>query len=449
MEIYKIYENFILNVLKEGTYASDEEIRNATVDVLSIIRDNKDSTVQEMVSIILDNVTKDIMDIVDNYPIPGFTFGVDTGNINVKLYGGDVDETGRELSSDAIFDVASVTKFYTQIVAYNLINEGYFNYDDKVKDLDFRFKNLGDLTVGDILTFTTSFRTSGRLTDKSGKEEALDALFDIEVVKKGEYNYNDMGLMIMKEVMEKLTGKSYPELVNHYIINRLDLRNTHLIVPENKIELLTGSPNASKGKVNDPKALIMGGYSGHAGIFASSDDLIKLGKGFMNKEIINDKGLNDAMNHGVEDVRGIMGNTFTSDEEGVIFSFVDRLSPKKSFAVQGSTRTQLNVGKDGMSTILLNPSSMGLERALYEEKKFNLMRKAEGLSPLNLVQHFNFDGNNYTLIDARMMTPSAETEEVLTTINAKLMLKLRLLNEFMKEYDKNYSEEISVTKKIK
>lgn len=449
MEIYKIYEKFLLNVLKEGTYASYEELENATKDVLDIIRDNKDSTIEEMVSIILDNVTSDVMNVVDNYPIPGFTLNVVTDNINAKMYGGNMDNTDRKLTTDAIFDVASITKFYTQIVLYNLINDGYFKYDDKIKKLDSRFKNLGDLTVGDILTFTTSFKTSGRLTDKSGKEEALNTLFNIEVVQKGEYNYNDMGLMIMKEVMEKVTGKSYSELVNHYIINRLDLRDTHLVVPENKIELLTGSPNANRGLVNDPKALIMGGYSGHAGIYASNDDLIKLGKGFINKEIINDKGLSDAINHGTEEVRGIMGNTFTSDEEGVIYSFVDRLSPKQSFAVQGSTRTQLNVGKDGMSTILLNPSSMGLERALYEEKKLNMIRKEKGLSPLKLVQHFNFDGEDYTLIDARMMTPSDKTEEVLTTINAKLMLKLRLLNEFMKEYDKNYSEEINVTKKIK
>lgn len=31
----------------------------------------------------------------------------------------------------------------------------------------------------------------------------------MEVVQKGEeYNYNDMGLMLMKEVMEKVTGKN-------------------------------------------------------------------------------------------------------------------------------------------------------------------------------------------------------------------------------------------------
>lgn len=449
MEIYRIYEKFLTNVLYEGTYASYQELENATKDVLEIIRNNKDSTIEEIVSIILDNITADVLNIIDNYPIPGFTLNVVTNNTNAKIYGGNMDSTDRPLTPDAIFDVASISKFYTQIVLYNLINEGYLKYDDEIKKLDSRFKNLGDLTVGDISTFTTSFKTDGRLTDKSGKEEALNSLFNIEVVQKGKYNYNDMGLMIMKEVMEKVTNKSYSELVNQYIINKLSLKDTHLIVPNNKIELLTGSPNADRGMVNDPKALIMGGYSGHAGIYASNDDLIKLGKGFINKEIINDKGLYDAMNHGADQARGIMGNTFTSHKDGIIYSFVDLLSLKQSFAVQGSTRTQLNVGKDGMSTILLNPSSMGLKRALYEEEKLNMTRKEKGLPPLKIVQHFNFDGKEYTVIDARMITPCNKTEEVLTTINAKLMLKLRLLNEIMKEYDKNYSEEISVTKKIK
>ncbi len=54
----------------------------------------------------------------------------------------------------------------------------------------------------------------------------------MEVVQKGEeYNYNDMGLMLMKEVMEKVTGKKYNELFEEYIIKPYGLYETHLIVP--------------------------------------------------------------------------------------------------------------------------------------------------------------------------------------------------------------------------
>lgn len=64
--------------------------------------------------------------------------------------GGNIDYNGRKMSDDALFDLASITKFYTQVVLYNLINEGYFSFDDKIKELDPRFINLGNVTIRDI-----------------------------------------------------------------------------------------------------------------------------------------------------------------------------------------------------------------------------------------------------------------------------------------------------------
>ncbi len=46
------------------------------------------------------------------------------------------------------------------------------------------------------------------------------------------------------------------------------------------------------------------------------------------------------------------------------------------------------------------------------------------------------------------MVPSAKTVEPLTTQNAKLTLKLGLLNEVIKEYDKNYDREIYIRKSL-
>ena len=44
------------------------------------------------------------------------------------------------------------------------------------------------------------------------------------------------------------------------------------------------------------------------------------------------------------------------------------------------------------------------------------------------------------------MLPSGKTVEPLLTMNAKMILRLRFLNEFIKEYDKNYNKEISIIK---
>ena len=459
MNYDRIFEKFLDKVKEEGTYATREELEIATKKMLEVIKNNKDATPEELVEAIIQDDIKFLEEMRNNYPIPGYTIGMQVANINVKMLGGTMSNNGSNMREDAIFDIASITKFVNQIIAYNLIKNGAFSLDDKIKDLDSRFTNVGDLTVKDVLTFTTEFRTDGRISDKKTIEDSKNCLYNMQVVSTGKYNYNDMGMMLMKEVMESVTGKTYQELVDYFITNKLGLKDLYLTLPKNEIERFTGSANDSVGMVNDPSALSVGGYSGHAGVKITSDDLINIGNGVMQGKIFPKEKLFDAYTPGTKinlpgakDYRGIMGNTYTSHEKGIAVSYIDRLSPIDSFAVQGSTRTQFTIGRDSISTILLNPSSMGIERAKEEEAKINLERAKKGLNPISLVKEFTFDRNgkevHYKLIDARQMAPGGKTVEPIIHNNAILSLRLRFLNEVIKEYDKNYNKQVEVVEHV-
>ena len=450
MIIDKIFEEFIVEVMDEQRpYATEEEIRKVVEDMLIIIKSNKDATPEEWIELIIADNIKQLEDIKNKYPIPGYNVMLRVANINVHMFGGSMSYNGETMTEDALFDIASMTKFYTQIVAYNLIKEGMFKMSDKIGDLDPRFSNLKELTVKDILTFTTKFKTDGRIDDKITVDEALKCLYGATVEEVGTYNYNDIGMMIVKELMENITGKSYSDLVDEYIVNKLGLSDTHLYVPESKIIRLTGSPNTLLGAVNDQKSIAVGGFSGHAGIFASSKDVIELGSKL--NEVISEEMLKDAYTRGVSENRGIMGNTYVSHEKGIDKSFVDRLEARKNFAIQGSTRVQANFGKYSNSVIFFNPSSMSIERALEEEKRINFERTAKGLNEVKLVKNFayNRDGKltEYKLIDARQMAPASKTVEPVTTKNAELALRLEFLNKVLQEY--GYSKDIDINKNIK
>lgn len=446
----KLLEEFINEVKNDGTYATKEELYDVTKDMISILEKNSDKTPEEIIDILLEDNIKTLENLRENYPTPGYTVGVNVGNIDIKLVGGDIDYTGRKMQGNELFDIASTSKFYTQIIIYNLIKEKVIKFDDKIRNLDSRFINLGDLTVRDITTFTTKYERFGHLPECKTIEEARECLFKISLTKTGEYNYNDENLEIMREVIENVTGLSYQELINKYIVDKLKLNDTYLVVPEDKYDRVTSTPNASVGMINDPAALALGGYSGHAGIIASSDDLIKLGKNIYNGDIIPQDMLKDVYTPGIQENRGIMGDTYVSTKSNSNPIFVDKLEPLTNFSVQGSTRTQLNIGKFQVSTILLNPCSMGMERAKMEEEKLNFERKKNGEEPLTLTKTFTFDRNGnevkYNLIDPRKFFPIATTTAAITRQNAILALRLRFLNKVMQEYDKNYTEEIKVDK---
>lgn len=458
MNLNKIFENFIEKTTARSPYSKKEDIKEITLKMLDIIEQNKDKTPEELVEKVIEDDINNMEILKDKYLIPGYTIGINVGNINVEYFGGNIDAFERKMPKDAMFDIASMTKMYTQVILYNLIKEGAISLSDKVYDLDYRFTNLKDVSIQELTEFTIDLKTPGNITLMENKEDAKEALYNIEIakysdgnIKRGKYFYTDFGMMVLKEVMEFVTNKTYSQLVDEYIVDKLGLSHTKLIVPNSQLDLITGSPNTKLGAVNDPKANSVGGYSGHAGIFASSRDLIDFGKGIESGIIMPKLVLNKAYNKGAKANRGIMGNTYVATEDGLGSSYIETFSPNTDFAIQGSTRTQLNIGKDSISTILLNPASLSIEKAIEEENKINEMRAYDGQAPISIVKHFQYNKEGslvgYDLIDATK-TVNYRQVDPLTTMNAKTTLRLEFLNEVIKEYDKTYEKEINVSKSL-
>lgn len=449
MNFDKLFEEFIDEVQREGTYASLDEVRIATKEMLDVIKNNKDATPEELVDFIIKNNLEQIENIKKKYNIPGYIVNINVPNINVKFVGGNVDYNGRKMSDDALFDLASITKFYTQVVLYNLINEGYFSFDNKIKDLDSRFVNLENITVRDISEFNVKFQTNGRLDSKSSYDEVYNTLYSVNVVDKGSYNYNDIGMMIIKEIMESVTGLSYEELINKYIVNKYGLSNTYVTIPDEKIINATGSANAKIGMVNDPNAIALGGFSGHAGIFASNDDLIKLGKAFR-EDLIPNNLKNRAYTPDLSDYRGIMGNTYTSHEIGIDKSYVDKLEPKSNFALQGSTKTLLHIGNNSICSVLFNPASMDIDTFKDMERQLNERLISKGKAPVNLIKYLSFNNDKiYKSFDVRnIIIPGTDSIEPIATSNAILTLRLRFLNKVINALDSTYNEKININKSL-
>lgn len=458
--IEHLFNKFVDNIIKNGLYASKEKIIDVVYNVKNLINNNKDKTPEEIVELIIDDNIKLLYEIINSdLPIPGFTTGINVANINVKLFGGDKNFKKEPISENAIFDCASITKFLTEIVAYSLIKDGFININDSIKSLDNTKVNLGNITIEDILTFNVEFRTNGRLENMKTKTEFENCLNTVEVYNKGTFHYNDIGMMILKDVFEKVMNVSFETLVKKYILERLNIDDIYLKVPKEKHSLITGTPNTEILLPNDPKVVGAGGYSGHAGMFSTSDGLIKLGSGILNSNLLGNQ-TSDLYTVGKKYNRAVMGTVYISHPEGVKKSFVSDLSSRRAFALQGSTKTQLNVDNFKIeknnyiaaSTILLNPASMSIEEAKKQENLINKEREKNGEAPLSLVKHFAFNNDGkiieYDLIDVRPIIPFNKTINPLTDKNAEVILKFMFLSEYIKEYDRGYNKKIEIIKKI-
>ncbi len=466
MNFQKIINEFVEEYLTVNHHGSREEIVKVLDDTVSIIRSHKDASVSELVELMIQDCSDDLTKILEEYPTPGIASSLKVDNIQVDIVGGKNRPNGEELGKDALFDVASISKLYTEVIAYKLIHEGAFKLSDKIIELDPRFENVGDLTVEDVLKFGVTFKTDGRIEDASNKEEALKKLFSMQVVQKGEqYNYNDMGLMLMKEVMEAVTGKTYAELFKEYIIGPYQLTDTYVDVPEDKKHLVTGSPNLG-GSVNDLKADVLGGHSGHAGVRVTNQDLLK-----MLESVANDATLNNGLyvpNHLLSKRSEMMGNAYVNPDtvvnaNGEIVSgsektYFGRLAPANSVAVQGSTRVIARASDaNGViisSTALSNIASMTDEemKELIEKINRQLLEKdanAKVIDPDTLMKTREYDGKIYRMHDPRrLMNEDKTIGSVLYKYDNEVVLKLLLLNKILKEYE-HYYDDVHVDVSIK
>ena len=92
--------------------------------------------------------------------------------------------------------------------------------------------------------------------------------------------YSDLGVILLQEIIERLTGKPLDALASQQIFSRLGMKNTMYRPPKKlwpQIAPTEYDANFRKrlvqGEVHDENAFAMGGVAGHAGLFSDAHDL--------------------------------------------------------------------------------------------------------------------------------------------------------------------------------
>lgn len=156
---------------------------------------------------------------------------------------------------------------YVSSTAY--LDTGYFSHTRSAKY---------SLTVSDSLYATPAVADYVReTTDKSELQE-----------KK--YRYSDMGLMYMQRVAESIYGKPLDKLADELFYRQLGMDRS-AFNPLNTFSKSSITPSEQdvifrkqrvQGTVHDPAAAMLGGVSGHAGLFSTANDLAKLCQLYLN-----------------------------------------------------------------------------------------------------------------------------------------------------------------------
>lgn len=296
-----------------------------------LLKSNIDKDMNEVFNILLDDIMKRW---INKYPM----FEPFSGLISIRINDEDyyIPFGKNKYDKETIFDIASMSKVYTEMILFSVLDDYNLSLDTKVKDICSLYKeDISELTLMDLISFNNEYRTEKDIRECHNKKEALEALRTAYLVPslKGIYKYTDIPLMILADVLEDYTRISYKKLFNKYIIDKYNLRNTYLDIDSDKYVTI------NKNLTNDPKANIMGGYHGHCGVKSTSEDFNKFLSQVLDckyKDLLITPSKTTTLEGETRVEKALVGNFNLPNKKelGLSTSYVT----KEGFAIQGSVR---------------------------------------------------------------------------------------------------------------
>jgi len=229
------------------------------------------------------------------FPGAAISVGVKGRLVLQEGYGNfSYDPKSRQIKTNSIFDLASVTKVVsTTTIAMVLVDKGKLNLEWKVSEIipDFKGNEKENVTVRHLLTHTSGLPGWEQFYLRiKGKELIVQEICSTELIYQPGTKtiYSDLGMILMQKVLETISQKPLDLLIQEYLCRPLAMSRTFYnpepqylndIVPT---EISDFHKKLVRGFVHDENTFVMGGVSGHAGLFSTVEDLSRFCQMYLN-----------------------------------------------------------------------------------------------------------------------------------------------------------------------
>lgn len=201
-----------------------------------------------------------------------------------KAYGNkQIEPTPKAMTIDTVFDLASLTKpIATATSIMMLVERGEIRLRDPVSKHIPEFAQSGkrSITIEQLLTHQGGLIPDNPLADyQQGSEEAWNNIWKLEpkyeIGKK--FVYTDVGFLVLGELVRRVSGQNLAEFSGANLFHPLGMKETGFL-PSDELKKRCAPTekregNWIQGEVHDPRAYLLGGVAGHAGLFSTADNL--------------------------------------------------------------------------------------------------------------------------------------------------------------------------------
>ncbi|RMG52848.1 MAG: DUF1343 domain-containing protein [Acidobacteria bacterium] len=187
------------------------------------------------------------------------------------------------MTLDTVFDLASLTKVVATATSIMILAErGLIRLGDRVSTYIPEFGRNGkqSITIEQLLTHRGGLLPDNDLADyQRGPEEALQRIYSLSPIYEPgtRFVYSDVGYIVLGELVRRVSGLRLDAFAHRYIFRPLGMHHT-MFLPNAQLRA-KAAPTEKRdgrwliGEVHDPRAFLLGGVAGHAGLFSTADDL--------------------------------------------------------------------------------------------------------------------------------------------------------------------------------
>ncbi|MGI9427068.1 MAG: exo-beta-N-acetylmuramidase NamZ domain-containing protein [Bythopirellula sp.] len=186
------------------------------------------------------------------------------------------------MTLDTVFDMASLTKpMATATSIMLLVERGQVRLRDPVVEYlpEFAPHGKDEITIEHLLTHQGGLIPDNPLADyQQGVDKAWQRIWQLELKSPvGEkFIYTDVGFLVLGEVVRRVSGKNVAEFAKENIYQPLGMTETGYL-PKAELRARAATTEQRDGQwlrgvVHDPRAALLDGVAGHAGLFSTARD---------------------------------------------------------------------------------------------------------------------------------------------------------------------------------
>lgn len=192
-----------------------------------------------------------------------------------------------------IWDLASLTKVIgTTTAVMQLVQQGRVSLDAPVVRYlpEWKAEGADRITVRHLLTHTGGLLAWRPLyKEATNASEALAILFATkpDTLPQVRYVYSDLGFILLGQLVQRVSGEPLATYDVAHIFGPLGMQETRYLPPVSwssrtaPTEVDPWRQRHLRGEVHDENAAILGGVSGHAGLFSSGHDLVRFARMYL------------------------------------------------------------------------------------------------------------------------------------------------------------------------